>query len=125
MLVDTSVWIDHLRSRHDALGRALEEGEVASHSFVIGELACGNIRNRTEILSLLDALPPCIEASHFEVMQFIERRGLMARGIGYVDAHLLAATMLSPETQLWTGDQRLAQVAKELGVVSSGYLDVV
>jgi predicted nucleic acid-binding protein len=118
MLVDTSVWIDHLRTRDDALGRALEEGEVATHSFVIGELACGNLRNRTEILSLLDALPPCIEASHFEVMQLIDQRRLMARGIGYVDAHLIAATMLSPETQLWTRDRRLAQVAKELGVLS-------
>jgi predicted nucleic acid-binding protein len=116
MLVDTSVWIDHLRSRDDGISRALEEGEVVTHSFVIGELACGNIRNRTEILSLLDALPSCVEASHFEVMQLIEQRSLMARGIGYVDAHLIAAAMLSPETQLWTRDRRLAQIATELGV---------
>jgi predicted nucleic acid-binding protein len=116
ILVDTSVWIDHLRSGVDELTRALEEGEVLTHSFVIGELACGNIRNRTEIISLLVDLPTCHEAMHGEVMELVERRNLMGRGIGYVDAHLLAATVLTPSSRLFTRDKRLSKIATELGV---------
>jgi predicted nucleic acid-binding protein len=116
ILVDTSVWIDHLRTGAPDLTNALEEGEVLVHRFVIGELACGNLRNRAEILSLLEDLPSCVEAAHEEVIAFIEARKLMARGIGYVDAHLLAAATLTEDTRLWTRDSRLARVAKELGV---------
>lgn len=116
ILVDTSVWVDHLRRGVAELASALEEGEVLMHSFVIGELACGNIRNRREVLALLHDLPGCIEATHDEVMEFLERRQLMARGIGYVDAHLVAAAVLTPSTTFWTRDPRLSRVAKELGV---------
>jgi predicted nucleic acid-binding protein len=116
ILVDTSVWIDHLRSGVDEVTAALEEGEVLTHSFVIGELSCGNIRNRAEILSLLEDLPTCREAMHGEVMELVERRRLMGRGIGYVDAHLLAATVLTPSARLFTREKRLAKIATELGI---------
>ena len=116
ILVDTSVWIDHLRMSDDALNVALGEGEVVIRSFVIGELACGNMRNRAEVMSLLSDLPSCTEATNDEVLQLIQRHQLMGRGIGFVDAHLLAAAMLSPATTLWTRDPRLERIALELGV---------
>ncbi|MEO6878725.1 MAG: PIN domain-containing protein [Gemmatimonadaceae bacterium] len=114
ILVDTSVWIDHFRDHDDALSRALEDGEVLIHPLVVGELACGNLRNRAEILDLLGALPLAREATHDEVLAFIERRKLMGRGIGYIDAHLLAAAVLTPWTRLRTHDKRLARLAAEL-----------
>jgi predicted nucleic acid-binding protein len=114
ILVDTSVWVDHLRSADPKLAAALADGEVLMHSFVVGELGCGNIARRTEILGLLDDLPPAREATHQEVMALIDRRKLMGRGIGYVDAHLLAAAMLTPGAVLWTRDRRLASIAAEL-----------
>ena len=84
--------------------------------FVIGELACGKMRNRAEVMSLLSDLPSCTEATNDEVLQLIQRHQLMGRGIGFVDAHLLAAAMLSPATTLWTRDPRLERIALELGV---------
>jgi predicted nucleic acid-binding protein len=114
ILVDTSVWVDHLRSADPKLAAALADGEVLMHSFVVGELGCGNIAGRTEILGLLDDLPAAREATHQEVMALIDRRKLMGRGIGYVDAHLLAAAMLTPGAVLWTRDRRLASIAAEL-----------
>lgn len=114
ILADTSVWIDHFRTGVAALSRALDDGEVLMHPFVLGELACGNFRNRDEALALLDELPRAREATHEEVVVMIERRRLMGRGIGYVDAHLLAATAITPEARLWTHDRRLSRVADEL-----------
>lgn len=114
ILVDTSVWIDHLRSGDRHLADLLDRDVAASHDFVIGEIACGNLKNRQEILSLLAWLPKCESASHEEVLFFIERHSLMGRGIGYVDACLLAAATLS-SARLWTRDRRLAVVAEELG----------
>ncbi len=114
ILVDTSVWIDHFRDHDDELARALDDGEVLIHPLVVGELACGNLRNRAEILGLLGALPLAREATHDEVLAFIERRSLMGRGIGYIDAHLLAAAALTPWTRLRTHDKRLARLAAEL-----------
>jgi predicted nucleic acid-binding protein len=111
ILVDTSVWIDHLRAQDDALARALDDGEVLTHTFVIGELACGNMRNRGEILGLLQDLPRAREASHEEVMAMLEGRRLMGLGIGYVDAHLIAAAALTPSTSLLTRDKRLSAAA--------------
>ncbi|HET9425599.1 MAG TPA: type II toxin-antitoxin system VapC family toxin [Gemmatimonadaceae bacterium] len=113
ILVDTSVWIDHLRKGDAALEEALMNGEVLTHSFVIGELACGNIANRREILDLLAELPRAREATHEEVMAMVDRRRLMGRELGYVDAHLLAASLLTPETRLWTRDRRLAALVRE------------
>jgi len=114
ILVDTSVWIDHLRTVDETLVRALDEGEVVTHPFVIGELACGNIRNRSEIMRLLEDLPRAREATHEEVLAMVERRHLMGAGIGYVDAHLLAAAALTPSTSLWTRDRRLSGAARRL-----------
>ena len=113
MLVDTSVWIDHLRRNNPALVSRLEHGEVWCHPFVIGELACGNLRNRQEVLSLLAALPQADLAEHAEVLAFVETKGLIGRGIGWVDAHLLASARLS-RLPLWTTDRRLAAVATSL-----------
>lgn len=116
ILVDTSVWVDHLRRGDETLRRALEEGEVLVHPFVIGELACGNMRNRSEVLRLLEDLPRAREATHEEVMAMVDARRLMGVGIGYVDAHLLAAAALTPLTSLWTRDARLSRAARRLGL---------
>ena len=111
ILVDTSVWIDHLRSNERTLAMALESGEVLSHPFVVGELACGNLRNRAAVMLLLGKLPVAVVATDAEAMAFINGRSLMGRGIGYIDVHLLAAAALNPETRLWTRDRRLAELA--------------
>ena len=115
ILVDTSVWIDHLRHGEAALSQALMQVRVATHPFVVGELACGNLKNRTLILQLLQGLPQLHQALDKEVMHFIKERGLMGRGIGYVDAHLCASALLSGAL-LWTRDKRLSTVAQQLGV---------
>lgn len=115
ILVDTSVWLDHLRSGVPLLANLLQEGEVLIHPWVIGEIACGNLRNRQQVLDLLLGLPTALVASDSEVLLLIERGNLMGRGIGYVDAHLLAAAKLS-RCGLWTQDRRLAVVAQEQGL---------
>lgn len=115
ILVDTSVWVDHLRSGDEGLVALLNSCQVAMHPFALGELACGNLRQREEVLALLKDLPRVAVASDDEVLFFIERRALMGRGIGYVDAHLLAAVALDGSSLLWTRDKRLRQVAGELG----------
>ena len=117
ILVDTSVWIDHLRSTDSDLSQALDEGEVLMHPAVLGELACGNLRNRAGLLALWSELPSAREATHTEVLAFIEGHRLMGRGIGYVDAQILAATLLTPAAKLWTRDRVLARVAKEVGAL--------
>ncbi|HET6655459.1 MAG TPA: type II toxin-antitoxin system VapC family toxin [Gammaproteobacteria bacterium] len=116
ILVDTSVWIDHFRSGDTALAALLDRGEVLSHPLVLGELACGNIGNRVETLHLLSHLPQALTATDAEVLGFIEHNQLMGRGIGYIDAHLLAATALSDASRLWTRDKRLATVAAEMNL---------
>jgi hypothetical protein len=113
ILVDTSVWVDHLRSNDPALVRALEAGIVVTHPFVVGELACGNLKNRSEVLALLQELPAAPVATDAEALAFIEAQSLMGRGIGYVDVNLLASTALATDT-LWTRDRRLASVAGDL-----------
>ncbi len=115
VLVDTSVWVAHLRQTRAGLVDLLNDGEVACHPFVVGELACGNLKNRTEILSLLEALPMVGEAEHEEVLQFIESHGLMGKGLGYVDVHLLASVALS-HLPIWTLDKKLEQAADLLGL---------
>ena len=114
ILVDTSVWVDHLRDGAPALAAALEQGRVLTHPFVLGELACGNLKNRGEVLQLLGELPAAPMATDPEALDFIERRALMGRGIGYVDVHLLASVALAGTAQLWTRDKRLAAVAADL-----------
>lgn len=111
ILVDTSVWVDHLRAGDAQLAALLEGSQVLMHPFVVGELACGNLSNRAEVLALLGQLPRGAVATDEEALFFIERHELMGRGIGYVDAHLLAAVSLDAGTQLWTRDKRLLAVA--------------
>jgi len=118
ILVDTSVWIDHLRTGDPTLTELLNASRVLMHPFVLGELACGNLRNRNEVLGLLRDLPRMTVATDDEVRFLIERQGLMGRGIGYVDAHLLAAVALANSARLWTRDKRLHEAAELLARVS-------
>ena len=115
ILADTSVWIEHLRQKVPALSDLLLEGLILIHPMVIGELACGNLKNRAEIRSHLQTLPPSKVATHAEVMRLIEDHRLWGRGLGLIDMHLLSAALLSGG-KLWTLDKRLAEAAKELGV---------
>jgi predicted nucleic acid-binding protein len=119
ILVDTSVWVDHLRLGVPALAALLDSGRARMHPFVIGELACGNLRNRREVLALLDRLPATPVATQAEVVPFIERHSLMGRGVGFIDVHLLASAMLG-QVRLWTRDRRLAEVAAEMGIGHEG-----
>lgn len=116
ILVDTSVWIDHLRSGVPALSAVLHRNEVLMHPCVLGELACGNLKRRTDTLDYLYELPSAPAATDAEALDLIERRHLMGRGIGYVDIHLLAAAALGGDARLWTRDKRLAAVAAELSI---------
>lgn len=115
VLVDTSVWIDHLRGRHATLAARLEAGEVLTHPFVIGELACGHLTRRGEILGLLTALPAAPLATHDEALRLVDEQRLAGLGLGWIDVHLLAAALLAP-ARLWTNDQALAAAATRLGV---------
>ena len=115
VLVDSSVWVGHFRAGDSDLEILLNEGRVVCHPFIIGELACGNLKNRSEILSLLCSLPMATQAEHEEVLQFIESNRLMGKGIGYIDAHLLASAVLTA-IPFWTLDKKLREVALKLGV---------
>ncbi len=115
VLVDTSVWIEHLRFGHAGLEPLLIAGEVICHPFVIGELACGTLKNRKTILSLLKALPSAVEADHAEVMDFLEKNLLMGRGLGLIDMHLIASAFLSG-IPLWSLDKKLRQASSKLGI---------
>jgi predicted nucleic acid-binding protein len=119
ILVDTSVWIDHLRSGDVELTKLLNTGQVLTHRFVIGELALGSLQNRNNVLSALQNLPQVTIASDVEVLHFIEAHALFGKGIGYVDAHLLAAVRLSPGTLLWTRDKRLLAESVRLGLCAN------
>lgn len=118
ILVDTSVWVAHLRAGDERLATLLNEGEVLAHPFVIGEIALGSFRRRKAVLADLQDLPQAAVASAEEVLCFIGNHGLFGRGIGYVDAHLLAAVRLTPDARLWTGDRPLQRVAAELGLAA-------
>jgi predicted nucleic acid-binding protein len=115
VLVDTSVWVDHLRRGMVGLDPLLGEGQVLCHPFIVGELACGNLKNRSDILALLQTLPNVRTAEDDEVLQFIEKYGLMGKGLGYMDMHLLASSLLS-HAPLWTFDKKLGDAAAVLGV---------
>jgi len=116
VLADTSVWIEHFRHGEQRLADRLSEGLVLMHPFVYGELACGNLKDRAVVLSDLHALPHAMVASNVEVLQFIEDRRLWGRGLGWIDAHLLASALLS-NCRIWTLDTRLAKAAADLGLV--------
>ena len=115
ILVDTSVWVDHLRVGDAKLADALRAAQVATHPFVIGELACGNIKNRAEILSLLRLLPMAVQAEHEEVLRFIETNHLMGQGLGYVDVHLAVSAALTG-VPIWTLDKSLDKISKKLNI---------
>jgi len=114
ILVDTSIWIDHLRAGDRRLAMLLEAGEVVCHPFVIGELACGTLARRPVILELLHALPRTHQAEHDEILAFIDDRRLHGAGIGLIDAHLLWAAVNQAHS-LWTRDVRLRRIALRLG----------
>lgn len=116
ILVDTSVWVEHFREGQSILADRLMDGSILTHSFVIGELACGNLKNRTETLRDLRALPPAVPASESEVMHLVENRRLWGLGIGWIDAHLIASALLSM-CQFWTRDKRLIRAAASAGVM--------
>jgi predicted nucleic acid-binding protein len=113
ILVDTSVWIDHFRHGNDALATQLNDAQVLCHPFIVGELACGNLRQRAEILAMLRHLPEVALAEHDEVLILVERHTLAGSGIGWLDAHLLASTMMAGAS-LWTLDRPLARAARRL-----------
>jgi predicted nucleic acid-binding protein len=113
VLVDTSVWISHLRKGNPELADLLNSGKVLCHPFILGELACGNLKDRPVILSYLELLPMGIVAEHEEVLCFIENNRLMGKGLGYVDVHLLASAALTG-ILVWTLDKKLAQTAENL-----------
>lgn len=115
VLVDTSVWIDHFRATNDQLVSLLTEGQVLTHPFVIGEIACGGQRQRQEILSLLPLLPQAKVAADADVLSLLEDYELYGKGIGWIDAHLLASSALSHST-LWTLDKKLARLARVVGI---------
>lgn len=115
ILVDTSVWVDHLRRGDAGLVELLERSSVVMHPFVVGEIACGSLHDRNAILELLQDLPAAVVADNDEVLRFIERHALDGRGIGYVDVHLLASVALTQGAKLWTRDMKLQRVAAALG----------
>lgn len=119
ILVDTSIWIDHLRASDKRLVRLLDDGKVLAHPFVTGELALGNLRNRESVLGALQDLPQACVATETEVLRFIGEKSLFGMGIGYIDAHLLAAVLLTPGSLLWTRDKRLLTASTRLGIAAN------
>ncbi len=115
VLVDTSVWVDHLGNGNPRLEKLLNDGDVVSHPFIIGELACGNITNRSEILTLLNSLPMVDTVDDKEILLFIERNNLMGHGLGLIDIHLLASTVLN-NVFLWTLDKQLRDESSKIGI---------
>jgi predicted nucleic acid-binding protein len=113
LLVDTSVWVNHLRKADSRLQQALMDDQILMHPYVLGELACGNLHRRSSILSDLDHLPLAVSAEHGEVLAFLEQHRLFGKGIGWVDAHLLASAALT-RCRLWTLDSRLGDAAASL-----------
>ena len=115
VLVDTSVWVSHLRDGNVGLEKLLNDGKVVCHPFVVGELACGNLKNRDEILVYLQSLPMSVLAEDEEVLEFIENHQLMGRGLGYIDMHLIASAVLT-DVPLWTLDKPLDRFTQKIGI---------
>ena len=119
ILVDTSVWVDHLRAGDAQLVKLLESSTVIMHPMVLGELACGNLSDRETLLALWRNLPQLTVAANAEVLFLLERHRLWGRGIGYIDVHLLASVSLNPDVRLWTRDRRLQASAEQLELAFS------
>jgi predicted nucleic acid-binding protein len=115
VLVDTSVWVSHFRDGNAGLEKLLNDGEVVCHPFIVGELACGNLKNRNEILTSLQSLPMTILAEDGEVLKFIENHQFMGKGLGYIDVHLIAVAELT-DVPLWTFDKILDKITKKIGI---------
>lgn len=115
ILVDSSVWIDHLRYGNADLSAALSSGEILTHEFIIGELACGDLRNRAELMADFKALPTAVVARHDEVLAMVELRRLSGKGLGWIDAHLIASCLILG-AKLWTADKALQRAARALGL---------
>ncbi len=115
VLVDTSIWISHFRKGNSHLKELLEDESVVCHPFIIGELACGGLKNRKEIISLLKALPQAQTAESDEILQFIESKRLFSAGLGFIDIHLLASSLLT-KVFLWTADKPLQRAAAKLNI---------
>ena len=115
ILVDTSVWINYLREGDPNLSQLLEQGLVACHPFTVGEIACGGIKNRREIINLLNDLPSVVTLDHSDILDFIENRKIMNKGIGYVGIHLLGSALVS-DTPLWTFDKALKKIATQFSI---------
>ncbi len=115
VLVDTSVWVDYLRGDCTSLASMLERNQVVMHPLIIGELACGNLKNRTQLLTLWKSLEFLTTTNHEETLFFIEKNKLMGKGVGFIDVQLLAAVTISLNVKLWTRDKRLAILAEQLG----------
>ena len=116
ILVDTSIWVDHLRDPEAELKTLLNANDVLIHPMVIGELACGNMRNRKQALEQWHSLPTINEASHEQVISLIETRNLMGCGLGFVDVHLLCSVLNYPGSQLWTRDKKLNGIANKFNI---------
>lgn len=115
VLVDTSVWVDHFREGNPDLERLLYDGQVMCHPYIVGELACGNMKNRAEILTLLPALPQATPAQHEEVLRFMELHHLMGKGLGYIDVHLCASALLTG-VPMWSYDKKLDEANEMPGI---------
>jgi predicted nucleic acid-binding protein len=119
ILADTSVWVDHFRKRDAALSRELQRSNISIHPFIVTELVLGNLPDRQNAIASLDRLPMVKVAQQHEVRRLIETHSLFQRGIGFVDAHLIASTLITPHTVLWSRDRRLQDVAGTLGLTAN------
>lgn len=115
VLVDTSVWVRHFREGDSDLEQLLNNGQVMCHPYIVGELACSNMKNRREVLSLLQLLPLATLAKHEEILQFIELNHLMGKGLGYIDLHLSASAVLT-RVPVWSHDKKLNEANERLGI---------
>ena len=121
ILADTSVWVDYLRRGDRTLAELLSQDRICIHPMIIGELACGNLRHRAQLIGLWKNLPHVAEASHDEALFCLDSHHLMGSGIGFIDLHLLASALLTPGTLLWTHDRRLKLLAQSLGLAFGGH----
>ncbi len=112
-LIDTSIWIDHLRNKNEPLIQLLEDNQVYIHPFIIGEIACGNLKNRNEVMNLLKQLPEAAITMHEEALKFLYNHKLSGKGIGWVDIHLLSSCALT-SIKLLTLDKRLQRIADNI-----------
>ena len=119
ILADTTIWVDHFRASNDRLRKLLEDERIAMHPFVVAELALGSLKQRTVQLKGLDNLPAVQVARLDEVRAMIEAHALYCRGIGLIDAHLIASCLIDPPTQLWTNDKRLSKIGETLGIAAN------